>query len=114
MMPHMHFRGKDMKYTLEYPDGRKEVALSVSHYDFNWQLGYNTSIHVPKGTKLHVEAHYDNSPNNKFNPNPNKTVYYGTMTWEEMMFPFFGVVVPKETNPDKIIKSRFEFAGGAG
>ena len=77
-------------------------------------MGYNTSIHVPKGTKLHVEAHYDNSPNNKFNPNPNKTVYYGTMTWEEMMFPFFGVVVPKETNPDKIIKSRFEFAGGAG
>ena len=22
----------------------------------------------------------------KFNPDPNKTVYYGTMTWEEMMF----------------------------
>ena len=74
MMPHMHFRGKDMTYTLMYPDGRKEVVLSVPHYDFNWQLGYSTSVKVPKGTKLHVDAHFDNSPNNKFNPNPNRTV----------------------------------------
>jgi hypothetical protein len=51
MMPHMHFRGKDMTYTLEYPDGRKEIVLSVPHYDFNWQLGYDTSVKVPKGTK---------------------------------------------------------------
>ena len=114
MMPHMHFRGKDMTYTLEYPDGRKQIVLSVPHYDFNWQLGYVTSIEVPKGTKLHVDAHYDNSANNKFNPNPNKTVYYGTMTWEEMMFPFFGVVVDQDADPRKIIKSSFSFAAGGG
>ena len=77
-------------------------------------MGYATSIKVTKGTKLHVDAHYDNSPNNKFNPNPNKTVYYGTMTWEEMMFPFFGVVVDKDADPRKIIKSSFSFAGGGG
>jgi hypothetical protein len=57
MMPHMHVRGKDMTYTLIYPDGRKEVVLSVPNYDFNWQLGYNTSVKIPKGTKLHVDAH---------------------------------------------------------
>jgi hypothetical protein len=112
MMPHMHFRGKDMTYTLEYPDGRKQVVLSVPHYDFNWQLGYYTSIKVPKGTKLHVEAHYDNSINNKLNPNPNKTVYYGNMSWEEMMFPFFGVAVDKNTNPNKIINFGGAFSGG--
>jgi hypothetical protein len=103
MMPHMHVRGKDMTYTLIYPDGRKEIVLSVPNYDFNWQLGYNTRVKIPKGTKLHVDAHYDNSPNNKWNPNPNKTVYYGEMTWEEMMFPFFGVLVDKNVNPDKIV-----------
>jgi len=113
MMPHMHFRGKDMTYTLEYPDGRKEIVLNVPHYDFNWQLGYSTSINVPKGTKLHVDAHYDNSVNNKFNPNPNKTVYYGEMTWEEMMFPFFGVVVDKDTDPRKVMSSRAPAANGA-
>jgi len=103
MMPHMHFRGKDMAYTLIYPDGRKEPVLNVPHYDFNWQLGYSTSLQVPKGTRLHVEAHFDNSANNKFNPNPNRTVYYGEMTWEEMMFPFFGVVVARDADPQKIL-----------
>jgi hypothetical protein len=29
MMPHMHFRGKDMTYTLEFPDGRKQIVLDV-------------------------------------------------------------------------------------
>jgi hypothetical protein len=113
MMPHMHVRGKDMTYTLEYPDGKKEVVLNVPHYDFNWQLGYDTSIKVPKGTKLHVDAHFDNSPNNKFNPNPNKTVYYGEMTWEEMMFPFFGVVVDKNVDPKKVVKRGAVQASGA-
>ena len=113
LMPHMHVRGKDMTYTLEYPDGRKEVILNVPHYDFNWQLGYDTSIKVPKGTKLHVDAHFDNSPNNKFNPNPNKTVYYGEMTWEEMMFPFFGVVVDKNADPRKVMKRGAVPASGA-
>lgn len=105
MMPHMHVRGKDMTYTLIYPDGRKEVVLSVPSYDFNWQLGYTTDIKVPKGTKLHVEAHYNNSPNNKWNPNPNRTVYYGEMTWEEMMFPFFGVLIDKNADPAKVISA---------
>jgi hypothetical protein len=114
MFPHMHYRGKDMTYTLEYPDGRKEVVLSVPHYDFNWQLGYNTSITVPKGTKLHVDAHFDNSVGNRFNPNPNRTVYYGEMTWEEMMFGFFGVVVDKDNTADrrKIIQTRAAAANG--
>jgi hypothetical protein len=103
LMPHMHVRGKDMTYTLIYPDGRQEIVLNVPHYDFNWQLGYNTSILVPKGTKLRVDAHFDNSVNNKFNPNPNRTVYYGEMTWEEMMNPFFGVVVERDADPNKIV-----------
>jgi len=111
MMPHMHVRGKDMTYTLEYPDGRKEIVLNVPRYDFNWQLGYETSIKVPKSTKLRVDAHFDNSPNNKFNPNPSRTVYYGEMTWEEMMFPFFGVVVDKDADPKKIISTRFAANG---
>ncbi len=106
MSPHMHVRGKDMTYTLTYPDGRKEIILSVPHYDFNWQLGYDTAtpIHVPKGTRLTVTAHYDNSANNKFNPDPNRTVYYGDMSWEEMMFPFFSVVVDKDADVKKIIR----------
>ncbi len=113
MMPHMHSRGKDMTYTLVYPDGRKEAILSVPRYDFNWQIGYQTAVHVPKGTTLHVDAHFDNSPNNSSNPNPNRTVYYGEMTWEEMMAPFVGVVVERDADPKKILTRKVQPAGGA-
>jgi hypothetical protein len=113
MMPHMHSRGKDMTWTLQYPDGTKQTVLNVPHYDFNWQVGYQTSVRAPKGTKLRVDAHFDNSVNNKFNPNPNKTVYYGEMTWEEMMAAFFGVVVDKDADAEKILEKRPLPAGGA-
>ena len=106
MFPHMHVRGKEMTYKLVYPDGKTETILSVPRYDFNWQLGYDLaqSIKVPKGTRLVVTAHFDNSVNNKFNPDPNKTVYYGDMTWEEMMFPFFSVVVDRGTEQKRLIR----------
>jgi len=115
MMPHMHVRGKDMTYTLVYPDGRQEIILNVPRYDFNWQLGYNLAkpVKVTKGTKLIVSAHFDNSPANKFNPDPNRTVYMGTMTWEEMMFPFFSVVVDKSVDPRKVITVRVAAPDGA-
>jgi hypothetical protein len=106
MMPHMHVRGKDMTYHLIYPDGRDEIALNVPKYDFNWQLLYQPAkpIRIPKGTKLHVDAHYDNSTANKSNPNPNRTVYLGRMTWEEMMAPFFGILIDKDADPTTIVK----------
>jgi hypothetical protein len=112
MMPHMHFRGKDATWTLEYPDGRKQVVLSVPRYDFNWQLGYNTAIQVPKGTKLHVDVHFDNSPNNKFNPDPGRTVYYGEMTWEEMNSPFVGVVVKRGVDVKQLAMGKSAGLGG--
>jgi hypothetical protein len=106
MFPHMHVRGKDMTYELTYPDGRKETILNVPRYDFNWQLGYELAapVHVTKGTRLTVTAHYDNSANNKFNPDPSRTVFYGDMSWEEMMFPFFNVVVDQSADPKKIMR----------
>lgn len=104
-MPHMHLRGKDMTYTLKYPDGRSEIVLSVPKYDFEWQLGYDVEkpINVPKGAKLFVSAHYDNSRNNRFNPNPDRDVWWGDQTWEEMMVPWFGVVVEKGVDPKSVM-----------
>jgi hypothetical protein len=94
MTPHMHVRGKDMTYIAHYPDGRSETLLSVPHYDFNWQITYQLAEPkvLPKGTRVEVIAHYDNSPNNRFNPDPTKAVRWGDQTWEEMMIGFFGTV----------------------
>src|SRR5579884_407426 len=86
-MPHMHLRGKDFLYEAIYPNGKKEILLSVPRYDFGWQSVYRLAqpVACPKGTKLHCVAHFDNSEKNPNNPDPTKTVYWGDQTWEEMM-----------------------------
>jgi len=96
LTPHMHVRGKDMKYIAHYPDGTEEVLLSVPKYDFNWQISYElkTPKLLPKGTIVEVIAHYDNSVANKFNPDPSKDVRWGDQTFEEMMIGFWSTVVP--------------------
>jgi hypothetical protein len=96
-MPHMHVRGKDMKYEAVYPDGRRETLLSVPRYNFGWQTLYSLKqpVAIKSGTKLIVTAHYDNSEKNKYNPDPAKDVRYGEPTYEEMMIGFIDFVVPK-------------------
>ena len=88
MLPHTHVRGKRWSYDVIYPDGRTETILSVPNYDFEWQTDYmfKRPLELPKGTRLHATAWYDNSPANKSNPDATKTVWWGDQTWEEMMF----------------------------
>jgi len=96
MTPHMHLRGKAFKYVLTYPDGHSEELLNVPHYDFNWQLSYILAEprKIPAGSKLECTAWYDNSANNKYNPDPTQTVHWGDQTFEEMMIGFFNYTIP--------------------
>jgi mono/diheme cytochrome c family protein len=98
LRPHAHVRGKSSQYKLIYPDGREEIALNVPRYDFNWQLSYGTELKLPKGTKMHFEFRYDNSPNNKYNPDPSRWVYQGFQSWEEMMAPNLGFIVDRDAD----------------
>jgi hypothetical protein len=84
---HMHLRGRSYTMKLTYPDGRQEVALEVPRYDFNWQRTYvlTEPIRAPKGTKVEFTGVYDNSPKNKFNPDPAQMVRWGEKTTDEMM-----------------------------
>jgi peroxiredoxin len=86
-MPHMHVRGKDFLYEAIYPGGKKEILLSVPRFNFNWQSVYRLlkPLDMPKGTRLHCIAHFDNSDKNPNNPDPKRAVYWGDQTWEEMM-----------------------------
>ena len=94
LTPHMHVRGKDMTYIAHYADGREETLLRVLKYDFNWQITYELAEPklLPKGTTLEVIAHFDNSPNNKFNPDSSQSVKWGDQTWEEMMIGLFDTI----------------------
>jgi hypothetical protein len=92
LMPHMHLRGKDFEIKAILPDGATKVLLKVPRYDFNWQTYYvpKEPLAIPKGTKIECTAHFDNSPGNKYNPDPTKVVKWGDQTWEEMMIGWLG------------------------
>lgn len=90
LSPHMHYRGKDFRYTAIYPDGRREDLLSVPAYDFAWQSVYRLKEPkaMPRGTRIECLAHFDNSENNPKNPDPKALVRWGEQTWDEMMIGY--------------------------
>jgi hypothetical protein len=90
LAPHLHYRGKDFKYTAEYPDGTQKVLLDVPEFDFNWQFGYllPEPMAIPKGTVIRAVAHHDNSIGNPYNPDPSKKIKWGSETTDEMMIGF--------------------------
>jgi hypothetical protein len=97
--PHMHLRGKDMKWIVTWPDGREETILSVPKYDFNWQLQYELKepLRLPAGSKVTGIGHYDNSVKNRYNPAPNKEVFWAEQSWDEMFAPFMEYTVDSLT-----------------
>jgi hypothetical protein len=99
--PHAHLRGKAFEYRLAYPDGRTETVLSVPRYDSAWQVEYmfERPLDVPAGTRLLATAWYDNSRNNRDNPDPTVEVVWGDQTWEEMMFNWFSYSLPDAQAP---------------
>jgi mono/diheme cytochrome c family protein len=92
--PHMHYRGKDARYELLHPDGRRETLLYVPHYNFNWQQIYRFKEPVPvqKGSKLIITFHYDNSRSNRANPDPDRLVRWGDRSEDEMMTTWTDVI----------------------
>jgi hypothetical protein len=107
MMPHMHFRGKDFSYKIVFPNGQTTEPLFVPHYDFRWQLYYalQDPINLPKGTRIECTAHFDNSANNKLNPDPTKNVRWGQQTWDEMMLGWFDLSIPAKTDAGDLYSS---------
>lgn len=91
LSPHMHFRGKWMKYELLLPNGKRETLLHVPRYDFKWQFSYvlQQPRKVPAGSWLLVTGAFDNSADNPDNPDPKRTVHFGLQSWDEMFIGFF-------------------------
>jgi hypothetical protein len=105
IQPHMHLRGKDYELRLIYPSGQSETVFK-GKWNFDWQLGYDLAdpIAVPKGTRIVTIAHFDNSANNKFNPDPQKEVYWGLQNWDEMQGGFLGFVVDRDADITRILR----------
>jgi hypothetical protein len=91
LAPHMHVRGKWMRYELLLPDGTRETLLQVPRYDFKWQFSYvlEKPLTVPAGAWLLVTGAFDNSPGKPGNPDPARRVHAGLQSWDEMFIGFF-------------------------
>jgi hypothetical protein len=115
MQPHMHLRGKSYQIQARYPDGRRESLIDVPRYDFNWQTTYflKEPKRLPKGTVLECLARFDNSANNRFNPDPSQTVRWGDQSWEEMNIGFMEVVFPAGDDPEVVTLSGTTRPGSA-
>lgn len=85
--PHMHYRGQSMRFKAAFPNGSEEPLLSVPNYDFQWQTAYQLKQpkHLPAGTKILVDAVFDNSAHNEANPNPEEQVKWGPLSSDEML-----------------------------
>lgn len=91
--PHMHLRGKRVKYRAEYPDGTREDLLSIPNFQHNWQMVYRLKEPklLPAGTVIVAEGAFDNSANNKLNPDPTQDVRWGDQVWDEMFIAWMRV-----------------------
>jgi hypothetical protein len=98
LSPHMHLRGKDVFYKVVYPDGSEKPILNVPKYDFNWQLFYDLEepLKIPAGSKIVALGHFDNSPNNRYNPAPEKEVFWSEQSWDEMYEPYIEFTIDSQ------------------
>lgn len=110
LSPHMHVRGKWMRYELLLPDGRRETLLHVPRYDFLWQFSYVLAQprRVPAGSWLLVTGAFDNSTGKPGNPDPARQVRFGLQSWDEMFIGFF------EAADDPVPPAGGSVAGAAG
>jgi hypothetical protein len=108
LFPHMHLRGKDFECRIALPGGEKQTLLKVPNYSFSWQLSYDLAqpMQLPKGTVIECMAHFDNSANNKYNPDATKEVRWGDQSWEEMMIGFFNVAFDANADPKTLFREK--------
>ena len=107
MQPHMHLRGKDFEVRLISLSGESKTIFKAK-WDFNWQLGFDLAepLAIPKGTRIVAVAHFDNSANNKYNPDPTKLITWGQQNWDEMQNCFMGFLVdPQVKEPRTLFKA---------
>lgn len=91
--PHMHYRGKHIRFTARYPDGGQEKLLSIPNFQHNWQMVYRLRepVFLPAGTEIIAEGAFDNSRFNPLNPDPSQEVSWGEQVWDEMFLTWMRI-----------------------
>ena len=69
-----------------YPDSQEVLLTHVPDYSFEWQLHYELAEpgkRIPAGSRLSMAVgRSDNSLKNRYNPGPDKEVYWSERSYE--------------------------------
>ncbi len=102
VMPHMHLLGRQMQITASLPSGRETPMIFINDWNFNWQetYAYKKPLQFPAGTKLTMQAVFDNSESNPRQPShPPREVTWGEQTIDEMCIGFYQYLVARDDTP---------------
>jgi Copper type II ascorbate-dependent monooxygenase, C-terminal domain/Copper type II ascorbate-dependent monooxygenase, N-terminal domain len=97
---HMHRLGKRGQIALVRRSGRREVLLSISRWDFNWQRDYRFAapVRFENGDRIAIRCEHDNSRANQPLRNGRRatprTVTWGEDSSDEMCIGFVYVSEP--------------------
>jgi hypothetical protein len=109
--PHGHFRLVAKTLEIYYPDtGKLEMISSVSNWTNSWHTSHiyadDAAPLVPKGAVLVVTGYYDNTANNKSNPDPSQWVGPGSRTADEMSHAWIAVTHLDDEGYERLLAER--------
>jgi mono/diheme cytochrome c family protein len=109
--PHGHFRLVAKTLEIFYPDtGKLEMVSSVSNWTNSWHTSHiyadDAAPLVPKGAVLVITGYYDNTANNKQNPDPDQWVGPGSRTADEMSHAWIAVTHLDDDTYEKLKTER--------
>jgi Flp pilus assembly protein TadD len=85
--PHAHYLGKLLEGYATLPGGERKWLIRIPEWDLSWQgvFHYKQPVFLPRGTKISMRFHYDNSAENIRNPHhPPVRVRGGSHADDEM------------------------------
>ncbi len=107
--PHLHNRGKRQCVEAIYPSGLVET-LSCAQHNFAWMLNYTYTEDaqplLPAGTNLHLISWYDNSENNRYNPDPRNWIGFGNRSMDEMSHTWMNIFYLSEEEFEQRVEAR--------
>jgi hypothetical protein len=109
--PHMHLLGtKFIAYALT-KQGDTIPLIRINKWDFRWQYfyTYKKMLKIPAGSRIHVEAVFDNTrknPNNPFNPPQTVAEREGSMRTSDEMLQFIVTYLPYQIGDENISLER--------
>ena len=93
--PHGHLRLVAKRLEVLYPDGRRETISMVSNWNPGWHHSHvyepDAAPILPAGSVIINTAWYDNTPRNRYNPDPDQWVGVGDRTTDEMSHAWIAV-----------------------